>query len=117
MTQNIVVAYDGSEHSERALDWAITESLERQAPLQIVLSTGRQTGLDQFLYGAFAEALQEESERLAKHAVEKARTAGVKAQGIIERGDAAGVVVFESKDAALVVMGKRGHHGVRGRVG
>ena len=117
MTQNIVVAYDGSDHSERALDWAIAESQQRQLPVKIVLSTGRQTGLDQSLYGAFAEALQEESEKLAKHAVEKARTAGVTAQGIIERGDAAGVIVYEAQDAAMVVMGKRGHHGVRGRVG
>ena len=117
MTQNSVVAYDGSEHSERALDWGIADCLERQLPLKIVLSTGRQTSLDQSLYGAFADALQEESERLAKRAVEKAKTAGVTAQCIIERGDAAGVIVYESKDAAVVVMGKRGHHGVRGRVG
>ena len=117
MTQNIVVAYDGSGHSERALDWAVAEAQQRQLPLKVVLSMGRQTGLDQSLYGAFAEALQEESERLARTAVEKAKAAGVSAQGIIERGDAAGVIVYEAKDAAVVVMGKRGHHGVRGRVG
>lgn len=117
MTQNIVAAYDGSDHSERALDWAIADALEQQLPLKIVLSTGSQTGLDQSIYGAFAEALQEESERLARAAVAKAKTAGVTAQGVIERGDAAGVIVYEAKDAALVVMGKRGHHGIRGRVG
>ena len=57
MTQNIVVAYDGSDPSERALDWAILEAQKRQEPLKIVLSTGRQTGLDQSIYGAFADAL------------------------------------------------------------
>ena len=117
MTQNIVVAYDGSDHSERALDWAILEAQKRQEPLKIVLSTGRQTGLDQSIYGAFADALHQESERLATRAVEKAKAGGVTGQGIIERGDAAGVIVYEAQDASVVVLGKRGHHGVRGRVG
>ncbi|MDO4917971.1 universal stress protein [Kocuria sp.] len=117
MTQNIVVAYDGSEHSERALDWAISEAQQRKLALKVVLSTGRPSGLDPTVYGAFADALEEESQRLTTQAVEKARAAGVEAQGVIERGDAAAVVVHEAKDAALVVMGKRGHHGVRGRVG
>ena len=31
MTQNIVVAYDGSDHSERALDWAILEAAREAA--------------------------------------------------------------------------------------
>ena len=88
MTQNIVVAYDGSDHSERALDWAILEAQKRQEPLKIVLSMGRRTGLDQSIYGAFADALHQESERLATRAVEKAKAGGVTGQGIIERGDA-----------------------------
>ena len=87
MTQNIVVAYDGSDHSERALDWAIAESQQRQLPVKIVLSTGRQTGLDQSIYGAFADALHQESERLATRAVEKAKAGG--APRALEVGDAA----------------------------
>ncbi|WHF21571.1 universal stress protein [Kocuria rhizophila] len=83
VTPDIVVAYDGSDHSERALDWAIAESQQRQLPGEDRALRGRQTRAGPVPLGAFAEALQEESEKLAKHAVEKARTAGVTAQGII----------------------------------
>ena len=117
MTRRIVAAYDGSDYSERALDWAIQEAVTQEAPLKIVISTGRPVGIDQSLYGPFLDAVQNESEKLAKAAVAKAKAAGVQVQGIIERGDAAGVIVYEAKDSSLVVMGKRGRHGVRGRVG
>lgn len=117
MTQRIVAAYDGSDYSERALDWAIQEAVAQGAPLKIVVSTGRPVGVDQSLYGPFLDAVQSESEKLARAAVAKAKEAGVQVQGIIERGDAAGVIVYEAKDSSLVVMGKRGRHGVRGRVG
>ena len=39
------------------------------------------------------------------------------ARGILERGDVAGVLVNESRDSSLVVLGKRGLHGLRGRLG
>ncbi|GAA4693594.1 MULTISPECIES: universal stress protein [Kocuria] len=117
MSQRIVAAYDGSDYSERALDWAIQEAAAQEIPLKIVVSTGRPVGVDQSLYGPFLDAVQEESEKLTRAAVAKAKDAGVQVQGIIERGDAAGVIVYEAKDSSLVVMGKRGRHGVRGRVG
>lgn len=117
MSQPIMAAYDGSEHSERALDWAIQEAAFRQKPLRVVVSTGRPVGVDQSLYGPFLDAIQEESEKLARAAVARAKDAGVQSQGVIERGDAAGVIVHEAKDSSLVVLGKRGRHGVRGRVG
>jgi len=117
MAEQIVVGYDGSEFSDRALDWAVQEAAALSADLKIVVSTGRPVAVDPSLYGPFLEAIEEEADKVAETAVARAREHGVEAVGLVERGDAAGVLVYESERASALVLGKRGHHGVRGRVG
>ncbi|MFE7631982.1 universal stress protein [Kocuria sp. NPDC057446] len=117
MTEQIVVGYDGSENSERALDWAIRETGALAGELRVVVSMGRPVAVDPSLYGPFLEAIEEEADKVAAAAVRRAQDAGVPAVAVVERGDAAGVLVHESEGAAALVLGRRGRRGVRGRLG
>jgi nucleotide-binding universal stress UspA family protein len=117
MAEQIVVGYDGSENSERALDWAIQEVGALDGELKVVVSMGRPVAVDPSLYGPFLEAIEEEADKIAAAAVTRARDAGVTAVAVVERGDAAGVLVHESENAVSLVLGRRGRRGVRGRLG
>ncbi|GEO94324.1 universal stress protein [Kocuria turfanensis] len=117
MAEQIVVGYDGSENSDRALDWAIQEAQSLGSELRVVVSMGRPVAVDPSLYGPFLEAIEAEADQVAGTAVARAREAGVPAVGVVERGDAAGVLVQESEHAAALVLGRRGRRGVRGRLG
>lgn len=117
MTDKILVGYDGSEFAEHALDWAIGEAKAVDAELVVVVSTGRPVVADAAITGPYLEKIEEEAEQTARRGVEKAQAAGVASQGILERGDVAGVLVNESRTASLIVLGKRGLHGLRGRLG
>lgn len=117
MTEKILVGYDGSVFAEHALDWAIEEAKVAQLPLTVVVSTGRPVVADASITGPFLEKIEQEAEDTAKAGVRKALEAGVKAEGVLERGDVAGVLVHEATAHSLVVVGKRGLHGIRGRLG
>ncbi|MFF0990064.1 universal stress protein [Kocuria nitroreducens] len=117
MTEQIVVGYDGSENSERALDWAIQEAGALAGELKVVVSMGRPVAVDPSLYGPFLEAIEQEADKIAAAAVSRAQDAGVPAVAVVERGDAAGVLVHESENASSLVLGRRGRRGVRGRLG
>ncbi|MGX5358663.1 universal stress protein [Kocuria sp. KH4] len=117
MAEQIVVGYDGSENSDRALDWAIQEARSLGSDLKVVVSMGRPVAVDPSLYGPFLEAIEAERDQVAGAAVARARASGVPAVGVVERGDAAGVLVQESEHAAALVLGRRGRRGVRGRLG
>ena len=95
MTQKILVGYDGSEFAEKALDWAIGEAKALDGELTVVVSTGRPVVADAAITGPFLEKIEDEAEQTARRGVQKAKDAGVRAQGVLERGDVAGVLVNE----------------------
>ncbi|MFI7579444.1 universal stress protein [Kocuria sp. M1N1S27] len=117
MAEQIVVGCDGSENSDRALDWALREAGARSGEVKVVVSTGRPAAVDPSLYGPFLEAIEQEADKIAGAAVTRARDAGVPGVAVVERGDAAGVLVHASEGAAVMVLGRRGRRGVRGRLG
>lgn len=115
--KQIVVGYDGSEFSDRALDWAIREAGALSTELKVVVSLGQPVAVDPSVYGTFLESIEDEAEHVAGTTVSRAQAQGVTAVGVVEYGDAAAVLVRESQTASVLVVGKRGRHGVRGRVG
>lgn len=117
MTEHIVVGHDGSENSDRALDWAIREAEALSAQLRVVVATGRPVAVNPSVYASFLEALEKESGRVTERAVARAQERGISAVGVVERGDAAEVLIQQSEEASGLVLGKRGRHGVRGRMG
>ena len=58
MPEQIVVGYDGSDNSERALDWAIQEAGTLAGELRVVVSMGRPVAVDPILYGPFLDAIE-----------------------------------------------------------
>lgn len=117
MTEQIVIGYDGSENSDRALDWAIQEARARSGELQVVVATGRSLDLDPSPYWDFLVSVDEEANKSAGRAVTRAQEHGVAAVGVVAHGGAAGVLVERSATAQALVVGKRGRRGVGGRVG
>ena len=114
----IVVGIDGSEHSKKALRWALDEARLRGASLRAVYAW---TMPVYFGYGVTAAVLDPQSLRAAaKENLDKAVDAvagGVKDVSIDRRaveGLAAQVLVDEAKDADLLVVGSRGHGGFTG---
>lgn len=112
--KRILVATDGSEHAERALQWAVDLVRQCGAELHVVtvipvpapvLGTPGAVVYDQYL-----QAAGEEADRLLASVREKLRAGGIAAQvhrtvgrpsqGILETGD--------KLDADLIVVGRRG---------
>ncbi len=117
MTEHIVVGCDGSENSDRALDWAIQEAAALSAQLRVVVSTGRPVAVTPSPHGSFLEAVEEESGEVADRAVARAQERGISAVAVVGRGDAAQMLIEQSEAASGLVLGKRGRRGVRGRMG
>ncbi|HEX5468720.1 MAG TPA: universal stress protein [Gaiellaceae bacterium] len=116
----IVVGIDGSEHSERALDWAIAEAKIRGTRLELVaawhvppaiyMGPGFTPPIDESVESAFREVAEE----VVGKAAGRARAAGVEAETRLEHGQAAEVLVEASADADLLVVGSRGRGGFAG---
>lgn len=113
----IVVGIDGSEHSLRALDWAVREAGIRQAPLTVITVFRSVVGY----WGAAVtypedHALSEQTGKDAQEAVEKAvADAGEPAPASVTvkvvSGIAAEELISASEDADLLVVGSRGSGG------
>ena len=59
--KQLTVGYDGSEFSDRALDWAIREAGTLSVGLKVVVSLGRPVAGEPSVYGAFLESMEEEA--------------------------------------------------------
>ena len=109
----VVVAYDGSEGAERALEWAIEHALAHRVHLEMVASSGdvvylpeRSAQQDDDLV---AEWLVQAERRLRERGVEQWRTRGTANKIVAELIDA-------SRDASMVVVGAQGYGYLRGLV-
>jgi nucleotide-binding universal stress UspA family protein len=111
--KTILVGYDGSEPSDRALDRAI--ELSQQSGAQVFVMTAAEPTSRVGGFGGTRDIgpgeLQEAHEALAK-AQSKLDAAGV-AAGLVEgRGEAADMIVqvANDKSADVIVVGHRGHN-------
>lgn len=111
----IVVGVDGSDHSLRALEWAVAEAALRKTPLTVV--TVHQVAMDHWGIGELRypedDAARDRAGEAAHNAVEKAvaQLSGPKPPSVQVKaasGIPAAVLVSESKDADLLVVGTRG---------
>jgi nucleotide-binding universal stress UspA family protein len=116
--RTIVVGVDGSEHAERALEWAIDEAKSGNARLRLVSAWHVPTAA----YGApgFAPAIdldrafREVAEESVEDAATLVREAEIQADVTVSEGQAADVLVKAAEDADLLVVGSRGHGGFSG---
>lgn len=106
---SIVVGFDGSEGSAAAMRWAVAEAERRGAAITAVRawSTGEFGTLEEM-----AEVAQKTLD--ADVAAIVGDDPGVPVATVAERGPAAKVLLRNSHDADMVVVGSRGHGGFTG---
>jgi nucleotide-binding universal stress UspA family protein len=106
----IVVGYDGSEGSRRALDWGLHEAALRGAPLCVVRAwTPGEFGGDK-------EMVEYAQVELEKEIAEVVTSTDVLWQAVVEHGSAAKVLLKHAADAQMLVVGSRGRGGIAGLV-
>jgi nucleotide-binding universal stress UspA family protein len=115
MNQNtVVVGVDGSEHSLIAARWAATEAQRRDAALRVVLVYEHAWPGAQFDSPTILEARARQlADTLVATAVAQARTAahGIRISGTTVRGRPSEKLIEQAENAALLVVGSRGHGG------
>jgi nucleotide-binding universal stress UspA family protein len=119
-TGSIVVGFDGSDESEKALAWATGEAKLRNAKLKLV-SAWEITGLV-YAYGyvpsispSLEEEARERAQLLLDERAEQVRaTTGVDVETETRQGQAADALVEAANGADLLVVGSRGHGGFTG---
>lgn len=118
----IVVGFDGSEHSRRALNWAIDEARQRNGQLRLITAWNKppMAWYPAVLETAAGEVAAEESPEqiagtLQAEGLKSAADEGVAATGQVVKGDSpASAILGAAKDADLIVVGSRGHGGFPG---
>ncbi len=109
----ILVPFDGSHSAERALAWSVLSARDCDAEVVVVVAfdpplTMRGRG------AAFVEdvkaGLREEAQSLAEESVQLLHEKGVRARGVVIRGDVAeGILqIAEEEEADLIIMGRQG---------
>ena len=108
--QKIVVGVDGSEGSQRALQWAIEEAGRRDATVEALHAW--EPGLTAGLYSGAVfteESVQEAGERVLDDTIAAADPAGsTKVERRCVTAQPAAALIEAGKDADLVVVGSRG---------
>lgn len=115
----ILVGVDGSAHSQRALEWAMSEAAARHAPLTVLtvnpIAVSTWTGepirseADDPDRTAARQAVQKAADQAAGKLTGEARPASVTVQAI--SGNAAEELISRSPDTDLLVVGSRGAGG------
>jgi nucleotide-binding universal stress UspA family protein len=118
----IVVGIDGSQMSERALDWAAEAARLEHRPLTLVHATGGVGALATVWPGSVAydqvtvlEAMRTDGQQLLDTAAERVATRFPEVVVLAElrSSDARQALLDASRDASMVVVGSRGRGPVR----
>jgi len=118
--QAIVVGVDGSNASRNALRFAIGEAKALGRSIRVVgaytVPSVAAATIDVSYVPIDDSAVRASVTTVLKEAAAEVKAADVAVEAIIEIGDAAGVLVEESKQAGLTVVGSRGKGGFAGRL-
>lgn len=112
--KKILVGIDGSENSLMALRWALSEARLRSASVEVLHCWHFPYVADPAGMVPYpSAALQEAGEAVARDAVQ---AMGADAEGVeigtrVEQGAGAESLIDASRDADLLVIGRRGHGG------
>jgi nucleotide-binding universal stress UspA family protein len=119
--KTVLVGVDGSPSSRAALTWAAAEAAEHGADL-VVLTVWERTLLPPMGSGGVPQSpVPDPSERAGDDLVklikeELGEEPPVPVQPRVKEGNPAKVLIEQSADADLLVVGTRGHGGFRGLV-
>ena len=112
--QRIIVGVDGSGGAAAAIDWAMQYADPQDTVVFVhawhVYTSG---GFD--LGYAYLDDAEQGARDLVERLVEANRTdEGPTIESIVDQGHAGSLLMSASKDADLIVVGRRGHGGFRG---
>ena len=109
----VVVGVDGSEQSIAALHWAARYAAATGAAVRAVFAWHYPTAAGQPPPGMAPAAVREESEQSVRdtlsHAISQAFPGDARVEARISYGHPAEVLIEESKEADLLVVGSSGH--------
>lgn len=116
----VLVGYDGSEFSERAIEYGAVEAVHRGIPLTVVSAYSQPLTI----YPNMASMPRENEEAAARRAAEDLLAGAAKLlndhRGAVsyraEEGDAVSVLVRLSEHARVAIVGARGRGGFLGRI-
>jgi nucleotide-binding universal stress UspA family protein len=114
----VVVGYDASPAARAAVEWAVAEADRRALPLTVVHAADY-TGLvggPISMSPALPGVSVDQAKRIAEGGAElaRARRSGVEVRATTFAGAPSTVLIAESRAAAIVVVGTRGHGDVAG---
>ena len=109
----IVVGVDGSDNSQRAFEVALGLAQQRQMALRVVMAYTDPGYV--YLVENIQGLAQEHAQAVIEDIIATAKDVDVAISSAPIEGHAAGVLIRESKNAALVVVGKRGRSRFAGR--
>lgn len=116
----VIVGIDGSKASRNALRFAIGEARAQGKSIRLVgaytVPSVATATIDVSYVPIDDTAVRAAVTESLKDAASEVKAADVPVEAIIEIGDAAGVLVEESKQASLAVVGSRGRGGFAGRL-
>lgn len=116
----VLVGVDGSAASLHALDWAAGYARRTGWGLHVVCSYSLPSFTAASLDGGYAAlddtAIQEGAKAVLAEAQERVERAGVEVTATVATGDAAGVLVEQSREHGLAVVGTRGKGGFTERL-
>ncbi|MFP3395022.1 universal stress protein [Brevibacterium sp. H602] len=116
----VIVGIDGSPPSRNALAWAIQEARSLNRPIRLVgaytIPSVAAAAIDVSYVPIDDSSIRAAVTNTLKEAAAEVKAAGVPVEAVIEIGDAAGVLIDESKTGCLTVVGSRGRGGFAGRL-
>lgn len=108
----VIVGIDGSPPSRNALAWAIREAKYLDKPIRLVgaytIPSVAAAAIDVSYVPIDDTSIRAAVTNTLKEAAAEVKAAGVPVEAVIEIGDAAGVLIDESKSGSLAVVGSRG---------
>ena len=117
-TEAVIVGIDGSPPSRNALAWAIQEARSLDRPIRLVgaytIPSVAAAAIDVSYVPIDDSSIRAAVTNTLKEAAAEVKAAGVPVEAVIEIGDAAGVLIDESKSGSLTVVGSRGRGGFAG---
>lgn len=116
--RKIVVGYDGSENSERALERAIELASESGAKVRIVTVSDNASFIlaqDAEIYSKLLEEANERAKHIQLSALAKLENSGVRVEGEILEGSPVNAILSSASEfkADLIVVGRRGVRGLK----
>jgi nucleotide-binding universal stress UspA family protein len=120
--ERIVVGVDGSPGSQNALRWALAESCRRIADVDIVycwsppylaMSSGYAVGyMDTEDVSADGQAHVAQATAACPDEIAATKATGLSVSTTVLEGEPGSSLVTEAKEAAMLVVGRRGHAGL-----